>query len=248
MRRGEVEDLEVGGRPTPWRSAAGDGGLTDSATSRMSTRTNTPITSAPWADQRGREALDRRAARHGVVDEQHPPARHVGPADRRLVDLMAAVPGLADEGERQPRRQRDRRGQRHAGGLRADDDVGAELAGEARARAPRSRSSCGSAYALSIESGWIGVRASSQRAAPGRTSPGAVASRAAARRRPVASRARAAGWRWSCLGSWRCRFGQGAPRASPPAPWSRPSESLVARPGTRARLPAPACLDWVGAP
>jgi len=45
--------------------------------------------------------------------------------------------------------------------------------------APRARSSRGSAYALSTESRWIGVRPSSQRLAPARTSPGAVASRLA---------------------------------------------------------------------
>jgi len=85
------------------------------------------------AGQRGGEALDGAAAGDGVVDEQHAPARDVGAADGRLVDLVAAVPGLADEGERHAGRERDRRGQRDAGGLGADDDVDAELAGEARA-------------------------------------------------------------------------------------------------------------------
>ena len=51
----------------------------------------------------------------------------------------------------------------------------------------------GSAYALSSESGWMGVRLSSQRAAPARTSPGATASRVASDR---------PGTRWS----WAGRF------------------------------------------
>ena len=53
-------------------------------------------------DQGGGEALDGRSARDCVVDQQHPPARDLGASYRWFVDLVTAVPGLADEGERQP--------------------------------------------------------------------------------------------------------------------------------------------------
>ena len=129
---GEVEDLEVGGHRLG-RECHVDDGLRDV----------THVDHDEHADdfgarafQGGGEALDGRAARDRVVDEQHAAARDVCSPDWWLVDLMAAITGLADEGERLPSGQRDRRGQRHATGLGADDDVDTQFPRESRAAGP----------------------------------------------------------------------------------------------------------------
>jgi hypothetical protein len=123
--RGEAEDLQL--RADRLRRERGGhachrvGDLThvdqDEPSDHLAARTG----------QGGGDALDGRAARDCVVDQQHPPARCVRSSDRRFVDLVTAIPRLADEGEGQPCSQRCRRGQRHTGGLGADDDIDAEV-------------------------------------------------------------------------------------------------------------------------
>ena len=97
---------------------------------------------------------------------------------------------LADEGERQPAGQRHRRGQRDAGGLGADDDVDAEVAGEPRAagaEVPQQRG----VGVRDLERERMDGRPAVVPVARRRTGPvrGAVASR-------VASDRAGTGWRW----------------------------------------------------
>jgi hypothetical protein len=82
------------------------------------------------------EAFDGRAGGDRVVYEQYPAPRHVRPSDRWFVDLVTAIPRLADERERQLCGQRYRRGQRHTGGLGADNDPDADVSREPSASRP----------------------------------------------------------------------------------------------------------------
>src|ERR1700755_86492 len=89
--------------PTPARDAVKRSAAAPLATASSTSSTRRPATSAPRAGGAAR-AWDRAGAR--VAHQQHPAAGDVGPADRRLVELVALVSRLADERERQPRGQR----------------------------------------------------------------------------------------------------------------------------------------------
>ena len=111
-------------------------GETVSATSRMSTRTNTPTTSAPTpAKEAVKRWTDVPVEIASSTSSTRRPA-HICPSDRWFVDLVTAIPRLADERERQLCDQRYRRGQRHPGGLRANNDLDADVWGEPSAPRP----------------------------------------------------------------------------------------------------------------
>jgi hypothetical protein len=101
---GEVEDLQVGAHRL---------GGERSGHARHGVRDLAHVDEDEHSDHLGalilqgsREALDSRATRDRVVHQQHPPTGDLRSSDPRFVDLVTAVPRLANEGERQPCRQR----------------------------------------------------------------------------------------------------------------------------------------------